>query len=472
VPGVIEGLTQALRYALPALALVGVMALAGGALVALPTRSWPVCERLAAAVVTATAVVVVASTWWAYRETANGPVALLLATLALVGVVVLVLGAWRSTQAAGGSRRGARTLLGRAGECIALASGAVAVGLVQYWPVLRSGALPGFVTAFTNPNNDIAIYVLQSDNVLKRGFGEYGRVAGFAIGSWTEGDHTGTSTFLATVARLFGVSTWEMAIPFMVFVIAATVLVLVALVRRAGRIGWVGVGAAALWALAAPFPSAVQSDYFLGQAMSRLLVLAQVLFVLQLLGRARVERPILPGALVGLTTSAGFLAYPAGEVSALALVLAVAGALTIAGWCCDRSPAARRQVVRRGLALVAAVGVGVVSVAPRWAMIVDTIRLYSNVDITGFPLPTARYRLLLGIGSSAASWSSWGAPLVVATFGLGAVGLVSVVRRDRRRATELLCLAVPRSPATWRWSRPRARRRTRRGSSSAPRSRS
>lgn len=424
---------ELLRYGAPTTLLLVVCALAGRAVLAPWLRGLRLVDQLPYALAGGIAVVVIGSTWWAYTGNSIRPVSWLLVVLAIVGSLFVGLDLVRG--------EGLRPLL----FAVAGVGLAVGISLLQYWPVFESGYLPESSTAFTNANNDIAIYVVQSDNVVHSGFDEFDRISGVAVGAWTKGDHTGTSTSYAVFADLLREPTWRVAMPVMLVSLAATVLLLVAIGTRIARVGRAIVLAIGLWAISAALAGTVQANYYLGQSVARLLLVAQVFAVVELFGSDRTRRVALPLVSLGLSTSAALLAYPAGQVTSLVVVGAVtAGLVAIRA---VRGPG-RGEWIRlaRDLGLAGAtVALGVLSVMPRWKMIVDTIRLYSKPGITGWPAKTLDPAILIGLKTDpSVSWSRawWLIALVVVVLAIS--GAVATARRDPTTlGVVMTMLAVP-----------------------------
>lgn len=374
-------------------------------------------DRVATFAAAGSAVAVIAPTLWAYRESRIVPLGVAMVLLSLAGLVGW---GWSAARDAA-DRRAAGSTLARAAATI---GGAGGVAMLQYRQVFTSGYLPHSLTAFTNFNNDLAIYVLQSDNIRAVGFGELGRTADLFVGNWAKGDHTGASALAALLSFVLRVPAWQAAMAVLVAAVALTVLVLVGIARAIGierrPLAW----AAAAWAVCAPFPASIQSNYFLGQIVSRMLLCSLVLVIVRFAlapAPRRRSTDVLHLVMIVSLVSAGLLAYPAGHLAAMV----VAGLLAVGFVAAAPELSSWRDRARRLGAIGAATMMGALTLLPRRQMIIDSVRLYSKENVTGFPLQTLDVRVLLGVPGSRTAGLSVAAVVAIAVLvALAVTGLV------------------------------------------------
>ena len=385
----------------------------------------PPLDRLSLSLSSGLALGVLGSTLWAYGEWAAWPFAAAAVAGSVYGLVALVHSSWRE-------HPNPQSLGRRLGAVAVVAAGSAALALTQYRRVFTSGFLPDGLTAFSNDNNDVAIYLMQADNVRATGFGNLDRIAYNQAGDWAKGDHTGASTLyslLSTVARL---TVTEAAIPVIAAVVAVTALLLARLAMMLGLKSVVLVGVCAAWAISAPFSAVIQTNYFLGQIVSRALLVALVVAAgVLVLAERREGLAVVTLAPVALLTAAGLVTYPAGHIPALGGASLIVCGLAVSH---VRSTSWREQSVRV-LLVGAAMIVGAVLVLPRWRIITDTIRLYSTENITGWPRQTLDVRVLLGLpGGLSRPISVWAALACAGLIALLVTGVIAIVRQHSWQA--------------------------------------
>ncbi len=277
-----------------------------------------------------------------------------------------------------------------------LVSAGFAVWLYPYFrfPSIRSGA------PFSNANNDLAIYVVSGDNFLHAGFREFGRVVGYQAGILTNFEVAGSSSLVATVARMTGSQIWRSTNLSMLVLISMTTVGLYILMRRWNVPVWIAL-VASVWLMTTPFSRLPQQNYFLSQTISRVaLVLAIIGIDLVLRNKTRAGSSLGTCALA-IASWLSLVTYPAGSISSIAVLFGVLTSYFVA----SKFSAIANQISPIRYLIV---GISLLLPLPlvlgRWDLIVSNVSLYSRANVTGWPASTTSLMDWLGISSISSTW--------------------------------------------------------------------
>lgn len=250
----------------------------------------------------------------------------------------------------------------------------------------------GHGAPFSNPNNDLAIFIISGDNFQHRGFTEFGRVVSYQAGAMANFEVAGAASWIAWLSRLTGLPIWRSTNIAMLLIIAITAILLYHLLLLFISSRTVSMFAALL-AMWLPFSRLAQQNYFLSQAISRLCLVLAIYGVILIWKRHRI------GAIaIFVATITSLVTYPAGSVSALIVLLTVGFALAISGLTLTRSIKGQLRLIV--LFLAPLVG-GIVIVKGRWIVIWGNINWYSKPGVTGWSMSTRDFSTWFGIPNAA-----------------------------------------------------------------------
>jgi hypothetical protein len=250
----------------------------------------------------------------------------------------------------------------------------------------------GHGAPFSNPNNDLAIFIISGDNFQHRGFAEFGRVVSYQAGAMADFEVAGAASWIAWLSRLTGLPIWRSTNIAMLLIIAVTAILLyhIMLLFNSSRTVSMFAALLAMWL---PFSRLAQQNYFLSQAISRLCLVLAIYGVILIWKRERI------GAVaIFVATITSLVTYPAGSVSALIVLLTVAFALALSDLALSRSIKGQLRPIVLSLAPLV---VGIVTVKGRWTVIWGNIKWYSKPGVTGWSMPTRDLSTWFGIPNAA-----------------------------------------------------------------------
>jgi hypothetical protein len=255
-----------------------------------------------------------------------------------------------------------------------------------------SNRLVGHGAPFSNPNNDLAIFIISGDNFQHRGFAEFGRVVSYQAGALVNFEVAGAASWIAWLSRLTGLPIWRCTNIAMLLVIAVTAILLyhIMLLFISSRTISMFAALLAMWL---PFSRLAQLNYFLSQAISRLCLVFAIYGVILIWKRHRI------GAVaVFVATMTSLVTYPAGSVSALIVLLTVAFALVVSELASTRLI---KDQLRPIVLFLVSLVVGIVVVNGRWTVIWGNIKWYSKPGVTGWSMSTRDFSTWFGIPNTA-----------------------------------------------------------------------
>lgn len=250
----------------------------------------------------------------------------------------------------------------------------------------------GHGAPFSNPNNDLAIFIISGDNFQHRGFAEFGRIVSYQAGALANFEVAGAASWIAWLSRLTGLPIWRSTNVAMLLIIAVTAILLyhIMLLFISSRTVSMFAALLAMWM---PFSRLAQLNYFLSQAVSRLCLVLAIYGVILIWKRHRI------GAVaVFVATITSLVTYPAGSVSALIVLLTVGFALAISDLTSTRSTKGQLQPI---VLLLAPLVGGIVIVKGRWTVIWGNINWYSKPGVTGWSMSTRDFSTWFGIPNAA-----------------------------------------------------------------------
>lgn len=251
-----------------------------------------------------------------------------------------------------------------------------------------------FGAPFSNSNNDLAIYVVSSDNFLHAGFREFGRVVGYQAGALTNFEVAGSSSATALISKLTGAPVWRVSTLVMLLVLLMTVTALFLLGRLLSLRPVIAAMVAAL-GIVGPWSVQVQQNFFLSQAVSRMALVVGLVSVLQIfLGESRFS--VLAGSLGFMSAIwVSLVTYPSGSIVSGAILFGVVPVVWFAFRRSERTYTCRR-LSERSLVVLASSAAVVPLVENRWSLIASNVSLYSRANVTGWSNPTdSIWQLLL-----------------------------------------------------------------------------
>jgi hypothetical protein len=259
------------------------------------------------------------------------------------------------------------------------------------FPYLTNGSI-AHGAPFSNTNNDLAIYIVSGDNFQHRGFAEFGRVVSYQAGVMANFEVAGASSWVAWLSRFTGLPIWRSTNIAMILIVAITAIILyhLTLLFVSSRIVSVSVALLALWM---PFSRLAQQNYFLSQAISRLCLVLAV-YGLILIWR----RQWIGTTAIFVATVTSLVTYPAGSVSALIVLLAVAFALAVSE---SISTRLIKVQTRLPVLFLVSLAVGIVITKSRWTVIWGNIKWYSKPGVTGWSMSTRDFSTWFGIPNAA-----------------------------------------------------------------------
>lgn len=282
------------------------------------------------------------------------------------------------------------------------------------FPSIKKGA------PFTNLNNDLAIYIMSADNFIQRGFAEEGRVISYLTGARAKFEVSGAASVIGWVARLSGLSVWRVSNAVMLVVVALTILLVDRFLRFFVANRYLSLLASCV-GVVLPYARAAQFNYFLSQAISRMLLVTMLVGVAQLFNSESASGSRRGWALAIAAATASFISYPVGTVSSLAIVGSLVISLAWAATCSGQFQ--WRPVLLSALAPL--VGVGLL--VGRWNVVWSNVLVYSRPNATGWTSQTFGIYwwtgLLRGVNSPT------GRSLAIALL----VGLITLAAASMRR---------------------------------------
>jgi hypothetical protein len=255
------------------------------------------------------------------------------------------------------------------------------------FPYLVNSSL-GRGAPFSNTNNDLAIYVISADNFQNRGFAEFGRVVSYQAGAMVNFEVAGAASWIAWLSHLTGLPIWRSTNIAMLLIVAVTAILLyhLTLLFVSSQIVSMLIALLAVWM---PFSRLAQQNYFLSQAISRLCLVLAFYGLVLIWKRKRIGT-----VAISIATITSLVTYPAGSVSALVVLFAVAFALAVSELVLTRSIKGQLQPV---VLFLVSLAVGIVIVQDRWTVIWGNIKWYSKPGVTGWSITTRDFSKWFGI---------------------------------------------------------------------------
>lgn len=257
-----------------------------------------------------------------------------------------------------------------------------------------------FGAPFSNANNDLAIYVISGDNFLNVGFKEFGRVVGYQAGALANFEVAGSSSLVATTARLIHNSVWRSTNLSMLTLIALSISCVYILLRKWSVPSLVALPTS-IWVFSASYSRLPQQNYFLSQSISRLALLIALIGIdniFQFDKKSEVLRGVLA---VAAAAWISLVSYPAGSISSGVILLGSAAAYSMAHLFSRRKA---KEILRKNFLVFIALLIPFPLLLGRWSLITSNVSLYSKANITGWLDSTSSLSDWLGIPSVGPSW--------------------------------------------------------------------
>jgi len=326
------------------------------------------------------AVVVTALTAWGYSGRSNQLFSYAICAVGFVRLLTIC-------------RRGlvTRKNLITAGRHLSLFTAGVFASLAPYLSVFKNGVLNNSIVPFSNTNNDLASYLLGADNLSKTGFAETGRAESLGIGALSKFEFPGSSSIYSFLSHFTTLDVWRIGIPVLTVLSALTFLLLIDLQQLLGIHNKVIQFLIALWAMNSSLGVTIQNDYFLSQALARLFAVGLLVTATRFVISKRPDDVSSHKAFI-LFTAAMLISYAAGSSLFLLSIFLWVFFLAI-------SRSNKLQLIKHLFMFSLSIAGGFILVIPRWQLILENFQFFSKANITGWPAPTLRPYILLGVGN-------------------------------------------------------------------------
>jgi hypothetical protein len=363
------------QYVFVTLIFGAILALAGSSIISNKVTI-SLAERSAVGV----AVVVATLTAWGYSGRSNQLFSYAICAIGFVRLIAICRGGLVS-----------RKNLTTAGGHLSLFTAGVFASLAPYLSVFKSGVLKNSIVPFSNTNNDLASYLLGADNLSRTGFAETGRAESLGIGALSKFEFPGSSSIYSFLSHFTTLDVWRIGIPVITVLSALTFMLLIDLQRLLGIHNKVIQFLIALWAMNSSLGVTIQNNYFLSQALARLFTVG-LLVVATRYVISKESSDVSSHKSFVLFTAAMLISYAAG--SSLYLLSVFLWVLLLA-----ISRKNKSQVVKHLIMFSLSIAGGFILVFPRWQLIVENFQFFARANITGWPAPTLRPYILLGVGN-------------------------------------------------------------------------
>ena len=362
------------QYGFVTLSFGIILIVAGSSVVSNKARI-SLAERAAVGV----AAVIAVLTAWGYSGKPNPLICYVIFAIGLVRLTFKFHGKWRAID------------LAIAGPNLGLFSVGVFASLAPYLSVFSSGILNNAIVPFSNTNNDLASYLLGADNLSRTGFAESSRAESLGIGALSKFEFPGSSSIYSFLSHFTPIDVWRIGIPVLTVVSAITFLLLIDLQRLLGIQNRVIQFLIALWAMNSSLAVTIQNNHFLSQALARLFTVGLLVVATRYM-TSNNPRDTHSHKMFILLTTALLISYAAGSSLFLLSIFLWVVLLAI-------SRGYRSITFLHLIMFSLSITTAFVIMIPRWQLIIDNFQFFSRANITGWPAPTLRPYILLGVGN-------------------------------------------------------------------------